>query len=281
MIEAVSVSNFKAVRHLETSLLMANHPAGIKFSTTKPNVIVGPNGSGKSALLTALSFFTLSQLTGRSSLDNNFIHTNGADRCWSDPSQSWDWLEKWKFLEGLCVSGKFIPTLYYRPGHIPGNDDSITASMMCGYFKEAKAFHGMVNNKSSGQQCSALLEQVMEVLEGNGSPPKIGKSNWRYQPEPAASSHASTYDRRAQLLVNKVNAATQDGTTLVLMDEPEQSLDSLGEIGLWKKIEASDVSKLQVIVATHSLYPLLNPSAFNIIESVPGYADSVRKLVNS
>jgi predicted ATPase len=63
------------------------------------------------------------------------------------------------------------------------------------------------------------------------------------------------------------------------MDEPEQSLDALAELVLWRQIAAADMSKMQVIVATHSLYPLMHPEKFNIIEAVPGYSESVMQLL--
>jgi predicted ATPase len=64
-----------------------------------------------------------------------------------------------------------------------------------------------------------------------------------------------------------------------MMDEPEQSLDAKAEMLLWGQIAKADCDKVQVIVATHSLYPLMHPELFHLIEAVPGYAQEVRKLM--
>ena len=152
--------------------------------------------------------------------------------------------------------------------------------MMCGYFDEAKAFGHLVENKSSGQQCAALLEKILATLNGSVEPPAYGSVNWGYAKDPVASiSQPNRCDYRAQRLVDQACAAKGSDTSIILMDEPEQSLDALAELKLWKAIEKADVSKMQVIVATHSLYPLLHPESFNLIESVSGYAASVTQLL--
>lgn len=255
---------------------MQAHPDGVRFSQDKPNVIVGPNGAGKSALLNALSLFTLSYYVGHSALDRNFAFGDRqSDQYWSDSGRGWD--PSIDYLPGLTLEGTAGPALYYRPNHIPGNDHSVAASMMCGYFEEARRYGTLTEKKSSGQQSQALMARVQAALEGTQEPPQsIDQVNWGYGLEMrnAQSNRLTSFtDRRVEAL--KAHAKTITGTPLILMDEPEQSLDALAEAQLWKMVTGADLSRMQIIVATHSLIPVLQHEKFHIIEAVPGYVDQV------
>lgn len=287
MFKTVSAKDFKAVPYLETSALMQSHPKGVKFSQKKPNVIIGPNGAGKSALLKALSLQTLSHFTGESSFDDHYVTGNDCKDFWASEGY---WAKEFHFLPGLTCATDNAPALYYRPSHIPGNDDSIAASMMCGYFDKAKKYGQLVKEKSSGQQSQALLEKLRTTL--SSSKPELAFSyiNWRFGKVPQDFSDRKNqggnfnrpgdYEYQAEILKKTYGTQATDAIPVLLMDEPEQSLDTKAEIMLWKQIEAADTSRLQIIVATHSLYPLLHPKAFNLIEAVPGYIDEVQRLVS-
>lgn len=277
MFTSLSARDFKAVPHLETSLLMQHHPDGVTFSVDKPNVVVGPNGAGKSALLSALALHTLSFYGGVSALDRNYVgRTREGETYWARDG----WRRDYAFLPGLTCGGDLGPAFYYRPGHIPGNDDSITAAMMCGYFEEARAYGTLVDNKSSGQQSQALLQKIRQALDGDLSELRYGEMNWNSGTKPKDLSnqrHVSDFEYHEEAL--KARCAGAGSFPVVLMDEPEQSLDAKAELSLWKQIERTDTNRLQVIVATHSLYPLLNPDKFHLIEAVPGYAQEVQALL--
>lgn len=279
MIKTLSAKDFKAVPYLETSSLMVSHPRGLKFSTTKPNVIIGPNGSGKSALLSTLALQTLSYFTGESSFDGNFI----SDEYWS--KSSYGWSVRHDYLPGLICDTDNAPALYYRPGHIPGNECGITHAMMCGYFDEAKAYARLVENRSSGQQSQSLLEKLELALTGESSELSFKHANWGYGKalreidDSRGRIYVSDRDHQAEALKKIYGATVPGAMPVLLMDEPEQSLDARAEAVLWKKIREVDVGRVQVIVASHSLYPLLHPKAFNLIEAVPGYANEVQALI--
>lgn len=278
MIKSMPAKNFKAVPYLETSALMSNHPDGLNFSTTKPNVIVGPNGSGKSACLNALSLLTLSFYAGISALDNNYIRGSiRDDGYWAEDRP---WGRAFVFMPGLSAEYSQAPALYYRPQHIPGNESFIAAAMMNGYCEEAKAYGQLTRDKSSGQQSLSVLERVQAALAGDTSDIRYRTMNWHYGTEPRTIDR-DTSERvvKAEMLKRRVKAMPEGALPLVLMDEPEQSLDVLAETRLWNQIELVDTRKLQVIVATHSLYPLLHADKFHIIESVPGYAQAVLALM--
>lgn len=71
----------------------------------------------------------------------------------------------------------------------------------------------------------------------------------------------------------------ETGKPLVIMDEPERSLDGLQEMKLWKAI--LDSKTTQVIVATHSIFPILHPTLFNLIETENGYIKRLQKALNT
>lgn len=278
MFKRIQASNFKAVPYLEGTKIMKCHPDGIIFSSEKPNVIIGPNGAGKSAVLNALALKSLSFYTGQSNFDKNFINSTDSDNYWTTENS---WSSKTEFLKGLDVDTDLGPALYYRPNHIPGNEKGISHAMMCGYFEEAKAYGTLVRHKSSGQQCLAVQKKVMDALAGNIEDIKYTYINWGYgqgAPEPRDNRfYSGNLDVRADTIKTIYQGAL--GVPVVMLDEPEQSLDALAEAALWNTIGSADCSILQIIVATHSLYPILHPEKFNIIEAELGYLDRVRAIL--
>ena len=80
-------------------------------------------------------------------------------------------------------------------------------------------------------------------------------------------------------MLKKLFQPAETAVPLILMDEPEQSLDARAEGSLWAAIANADCSTMQIIVATHSLYPMLNKDKFNIIETETGFVAEVRRLL--
>lgn len=273
----VKASGFKAIPHLESSSLMQSHPKGIRLSDKKPNVVVGPNGSGKSSLLKALAMRTMSELTGLTELDSAYVKFGSeAEALWK--------ISRWpeaqaQFLPGLECDAPVARALYYRPSLIPGDERCATTAMMTGYFESARTYLRNTENKSSGQACQAQLEQLLKTLEGGELPAPRKPEHWQHWPEsPDKYPDDQALQRRALVAISE-NAGS--ARPLVLMDEPEQSLDARAELELWARIASTDCSKLQLVVATHSLYPLLHPKKFKLIEAVPGYVAATLKLLNA
>jgi len=280
MIKNVKASGFESVPYLETSILMRSHPRGVLLSKDRPNVIVGANGTGKSAFMKALALKTLSFYTGASSFDDQYItgdfNPNGY---WRKKNR---WGSEFEFLPGLEAETDFGPALFYRPGFIPGDETNLTHAMMCGYMDEARKHGEMTDEKSSGQQGLALQKMIMDVLIGKENVPETGFVNWRYGKKPVDMEklkHPSANGYQAEILRKSYHKTS--GKPVILMDEPEQSLDTLAEARLWKKIEKANCNKMQVIVATHSVYPFLHPEKFNLIETKKGYIASVLKLLEN
>lgn len=272
MIRSIKAKDFKAVPYLEQSLIMSTNNHVVEFSDEKVNVIVGPNGSGKSALLNALSLYTLSSLTGKSLLHDDY--TCMFSDFWT---RKYNTYGECYFLTGLDVDSDIPAAMYYRPNHVPGNRDFVAEALMCGYSSEAKEFSQKTKNKSSGQQCSALLSKMIDVISGVSTVPDYTKSSsFRFDPERASNKAYADMNAKEMVLFDKYETKRdKNAKPVILMDEPEQSLDALSELKLWNKIGENDCGRQQIIVATHSLYPILNKDKFNIIESSPGYVSEV------
>lgn len=272
---------FRAAPWLTTSQLMKTHGGVVEFAIDRPNVLVGPNGAGKSALIETIALRFLAFLEGRSRFDLNYMRSNEARAWWTEGK---GWYGKPHFLEGLSVEADAGLVRYYRPNHIPGNDDSVAAAMMCGYFEQARHYAKLTEDKSSGQKAQALQEEILGMLEGRGLPvPLCIPERWPQPGDLDSITIPDLYERQKAVLVDMMfGAATQASDAarpLILLDEPEQSLDALKEAQLWRAIAQADCTQCQVIVASHSLYPLMHPDQFNLIEAVPGYIEDVFALV--
>jgi predicted ATPase len=276
MIRRLSLESFAGVPHLTGSILMHHHGQALTFSPGRPNVVVGPNGSGKSALLSALAIRFLSYFSAQSTLDPRYVDGG------SESSRWWTGRERWRreyaFLAGFNCDTDNAPAVYYRPRHVPGNEASSTHALMMGYHDEARGYQAATEKRSSGEANRACLEAALEVLFGARTP-AVGQREWRYGREardlPAERGWVGESDYKAEVL--KTLFRSPGNVPLVLLDEPEQSLDALDEAKLWRQIEQG--RRAQAIVATHSLYPLLHRDRFELIETVPGYAEMALELI--
>lgn len=274
MLTSLTAKAFAALPYLETSTLMATHRGQVKFSVDKPNVIVGPNGSGKSALLRALCLRFVCHLTSRSALSDGYVLSSKRDAWWS---RERSWGVDFEYLRGLHVKTDGAPALFYRPGHIPGNEVSPSHALMMGFHEEAKTYARLTEAKSSGQASQALLADLLQALGGKGLPSEYEFCDWRFGKKARAlehSAHPMEFDHKAEIL-RKLVEFKPGALPLVMMDEPEQSLDALAQAQLWNAVRSADCSRMQVIVATHSSYPLQHAQHFNLIEAERGYAQKV------
>lgn len=276
MFRHLSCKKNDVVPYLPTSQLMKCHPAGITFSTDKPNVIVGPNGAGKSALLKALAIQSLSWLTGISGINDGYSDKLSRMTLWTEKT----WGKKYEFMAGITIDSDDGPVAFFRPNAIPGDENDLTHALMCGYSAEARKVGKLTECKSSGEANRAMQQDIMSILAGN-SVPKWTSANWTkpWQKLSEMRGHVYAWDFAKDSMLNRVAAVSKDAIPVVMLDEPEQALDARAELHLWKAIAAADMRSLQVIVATHSLYPILNREQFHIIECEPGYVESVLELL--
>ncbi|KWU23435.1 ATP-binding protein [Burkholderia cenocepacia] len=282
MIESLSVgTDFKAVPYLPGSSLMKRHKRKLAFSLDKPNVLVGPNGSGKSALLRTLSLRFMTHYTGVSAFNDQYVSGRGDDTLWYEENS---WTSAPQYMRGMNLVTDNAPSLFYRPYHLPGNEPTVVHAMITGYDKQARAFAKLTERKSSGQQSQATLARVVRALAGEELPTDYILENWSHEKNlrdlRKHRGHVGLYEYRAEQL-KKLFLEGSRAKPLVMMDEPEQSLDALAEAELWSAIASTDCSKVQVIVASHSLYPLLHREQFNLIETQAGFADEVLGLMKN
>lgn len=281
MLTELSTKNFAGISYLETSSLMKSHGQKLTFSTAKPNVIVGPNGSGKTALLDTLAIRFLTYFSGESTLDRRYVLDVDARPWWTKSGKKPD---EYVWLKGLTCQSDNAPALYYRPGHVPGNEPTIADAMMGEYWEQAKEYAKLVERKSSGEQNQAVLGKIIQALEGGELPSKYAYMNWEFGATARDVSKLDTfaYGRDAYIKAEVLKALYRPASNaipLVLMDEPEQSLDVKAEAQLWSSIAKADCRRMQIIAATHSMYPLIHRNSFNLIETEAGFVDAVLEIM--
>lgn len=281
MLTELSTNNFAGIPYLETSSLMKTHGKKLTFSMLKPNVVVGPNGSGKTALLDTLAIRFLTYFSGESTFDRRYVLDVDARAWWTKSHEDPD---EYVWLKGLACKTDNAPAMYYRPGHVPGNEPTIADAMMGEYWEQAQEYAKLVERKSSGEQKQAVLSKIIQALEGGELPTRYAYTNWEFGTTAKDVSKLDTfvYGSDAFIKAEVLKALYRpapNAVPLVLMDEPEQSLDVKAEAQLWSSIAKADCRRMQIIAATHSLYPLIHRSGFNLIETEAGFVDEVLALM--
>ena len=281
MLTELSVNDFAAIPYLETSSLMKTHGKKLTFSLSKPNVVVGPNGSGKTALLDTLAIRFLTYFSGESTLDCRYVLDVDARAWWTKSGKGTD---EYVWLKGLLCQTDNAPALYYRPGHVPGNEPTIADAMMGEYWAQAQEYARLVERRSSGEQNRAVLGRITQALEGGELPTRYAYMNWEFGTTARDVSKLDTfvYGRDAYSKAEVLKALYRPAPSalaLILMDEPEQSLDVKAEAQFWSCIAKAECQKMQIIAATHSMYPLIHRDRFNLIETEAGFIDNVLELM--
>lgn len=282
MLKTLRVRGFAAVPYLEESALMRSRGGALAFSLERPNVVVGPNGSGKSALITALAIRYLTYFSDRSAFDRKYLLDVDARTWWSRGGPHG---EEFVWLAGLECETDNAPALYYRPGHVPGNEPTVADAMMGVYWEQAKAYAKLVERKSAGEQNQALLDSLLRALDGHDLPAQYAYTNWEFGSSPADARRRHDLEdppdmmRKARALEAALRLSP-GGIPLILMDEPEQSLDALAEARIWAHVARADCRRIQIIIATHSLYPMMHRDRFHVIETEQGYVDEVLGLLD-
>ena len=270
MLTKLSITeDFKAIPYLRDSKLMQTHKNEIEFASDKPNVIIGQNGSGKTALLDTITLRFLCHFENHSRYKDSYIRTREADQWWSTTG---GWRKNQVWLDGLSTDSDNAPAAYFRPNHIPGNEKDIVTALMVYDCDAAKEYGNRTENKSIGEKSIAMLADTYAILNGSKQlmAPNI--------PKPRNVEYKTEYDKRLEYFHANIHF-NETGKPLVIMDEPERSLDGLQEMKLWKAI--LDSKTTQVIVATHSIFPILHPTLFNLIETENGYIKRLQKALNT
>jgi predicted ATPase len=256
----------KAITYTEPQIqtdLLTTHANKVTFSSDKVNVLIGSNGSGKSTLLRHLAIRFLCLDRGYTSIDRSLC-----DRAYEKHFSEKTWYDKSTFMPGITVDSAQCVAAYWAPGMKYGGWDMDTAAMMCGYGKEAKLRWEHTEKKSSGQGIHNQLSDIFDVLHSKRKV-ELRENIDYYLKEFQKDKLDATVPLFKEWNKNK---------TIVLLDEPEQSLDMSKEMEFWDKLLDVNTGEIQVIVATHSLYPLISPKfkgKFNYIEGTPDYKQSI------
>lgn len=276
----LTVKNSSAIAHLDTSAFYQTYQGEFPLKQGAINVLVGPNGSGKTSFLESLAFLNLTYFFGQSRVCKDYLD----EKYWEqrlEAGQSHAWNREPVFAQGLQSDWPFMPALSYFPNRIPGREDSITAAMMTGYFREARDFARLTEEKSSGQANWSQLDEIFQALKDPQYTPQVLQLDALALCAHEEKELASRYDAkrtrayRKSALKKRIDEAAPLAT-LVLLDEPEQSLDMVAQMTLWERLKALHTPNRTFVVATHS--PLVLNQGFHLVETQRGYLEKLESL---
>jgi len=215
------------------------------------NFIVGPNGSGKSTLTKTIARLFMAEQGGRQTITQHSL------------SDMFNICSKNNTFDSFEVDHDGGPVFYLNP------ED--TVGMQYGQFDDDFFKEGFVSagaKPSSGQKSTdgmnRLLNLIQEWADGadNVDDRLGGRCNDLWQERIDRAMEFIKPDRR---------------TPVIILDEPDSSVDLFGTIELFGLIRLCSES-MQVIVNTHS--PLALDMDANFIETVEGYIDDCRKKID-
>jgi hypothetical protein len=235
----------------------------IPLSTDKVNILVGPSGSGKSSFLTLLAAYSFCLMHSSSCPNVSENCSEMSKYAGRDPSNSYSFEEV--FLRGISVEGTIGNAVYYRPGYMYGLEPDIAHAMCMGYSSLSHALPPLYKY-SAGEYAKYWLSELPEKVKRSMSPREVPKH-----------AHESKRVHASVKRWNKLFDPTQK--SLILLDEPETSLDAKQQLALWHSMLEFQSQGHQVVVATHQFLPFLNHPSFNVIDIEPGYAHEAASLL--
>jgi len=227
------------------------------------NLVLGCNGAGKTAVLRYLAAMFSADCYGYSRL-SKAVGEREAEKFFPGVDR-WDWekslVDVYPHLGvSLRAKSRVEGAFYWTPGFIPGYHSDLTHSLMCGYTEDSRRLHKLLEGKSSGQASMAVLDEVLGHLEGGTRP-----EGWRGMCSiPKDPSYC--FERRqvlaaahAKKLWNAGSEVVPGSTVVVILDEPDQSLDQVGQLEFWQRLDriCKEHKNVQMLVSTHSFAPLL------------------------
>lgn len=210
------------------------------------NAIYGPNGTGKSTVIQAMARTLCCAQGGRQMVTSTALDNLGYT---SDTGV---------FKDGALPVHDGSPVLYFDPDQAVGLFGGLAA------FDDDFMNEGLGNvmfKGSSGQTTMNRIETVINAMH---------RGQW------------PTMERKVKKckgLDPFLNGSFDKVGPTILLDEPSRSLDLRYELAFWKLTDKAIAAGVQVIMATHSVFPL-NRLGTHYIETQPGYVDQVSRMVD-
>ena len=262
-----ALASDEATQLVMNSTLYTSNKGVIPLSTDKINVLVGPAGSGKSVFLRLLAAASHCLLEGQSTSSARHIRSSTMTPYWGKVADRYGYGTTEHFLPGVSLAGSIRKAVYYCPKFLPGLESELAHSMCMGYHVKPLIPH--LHNVSEGQFASFWLKTLTERVLDPGVPTL-----------PSIPEH-QRYVENDHLSVKWEKLFNTDERVLILMDEPETSLDAVQQLQLWNSLIRFNAEGHQVVMATHQFKPFLQHPQFNFIEATPDYIQDASVLLNT
>lgn len=205
------------------------------------NCLYGRNGSGKSTLLAAIAKMLCCHQGGWQKVTGEALR------------ELFPYKER---RDGVLPDHDGSPILYFDPG--------ATVGLFGGSFDYDFMDEGLMNCMFKGSSGQTTGNRMRPVLDA------ILKNKW-----PEREYRVSMQSEESAWLETFLAGTGEKERPTLLLDEPSRSLDLRSELGLWRLIDKAVAQGVQVIVATHAVFPL-NRTDVNFIETTPDYLRDVR-----
>jgi hypothetical protein len=118
---------------------------------------------------------------------------------------------------------------------------------------------------SDGQRREFKINSLMKALDDLPDVP----TKTRYKDDPVGQAY-----------IDFITTKSKDGLPTLLWDEPDRSLDLGAQIMMWTSFLPKLAEAYQIIVATHSIIPLLINTKMNLIDMHVGYIQQVKAALD-
>lgn len=201
------------------------------------NILWGRNGTGKSTIIKAIARLLHCEQSGTTHVTGTSLNTLFEGRRFGKQES---------LKDAVAIDHDGQATRYFDPSNAVGLIGGMAAF---DYDFGLEGIHNAIFKGSAGQTTMFRFDKLIaEIIED--VVPKVER-----QVPPSDRTAVADFF---------LKGSGENGPPTILLDEPERSLDLPNQVAVWRLIRAAS-SKVQFIVAAHSLYGLNLPEA-NYIE---------------